>query len=380
MARSQPVRSSALWNPPSLETRRRARRSGLRASPRRWKARLCKMAGCGRLHQSRLGRRHPGRTDREQRRFTRDPSSRTWESHPRATYRYAGDRYHRSLRCRRPNGWHGTYACPQKSLDAANVLRGFLFDRVYYPLNRTGRHTVEAQGVVLELCDYYSGHFDEMPEEYQPQTRRRFPPERVVADYVASMTDQLRDRSISESSSFPELLVGVTIMDVHHVNGMQSNIRDRLDIVDLSTARRRSRRRVAASRVSVHFIRKKRPHSWCFLIHRIFTALGAERGVIFSPSTWRSRQVDFREALTELAQRAGVETRNHSTGSRPEQEERIAHVAASTSWPRPSSTMSCSISRPAKSVETIWQRNVDSITRSLRDSGSVLRPTPGIIC
>jgi dGTPase len=71
--------------------------------------------------------------------------------------------------------------------EAANLLRGFLFDRVYRPLNLTG-DTLRAQRVVLELCDYYSGHPDEMPEEYQPGTRGDSL-SRVVADYVASMTD-----------------------------------------------------------------------------------------------------------------------------------------------------------------------------------------------
>ena len=73
-------------------------------------------------------------------------------------------------------------------LAAANVLRRFLFERVYRPLNEVG-DTLRAQRVVLELCDYYSGHTDEMPDEYQPGVRGDSL-SRVVADYVASMTDR----------------------------------------------------------------------------------------------------------------------------------------------------------------------------------------------
>jgi dGTPase len=82
----------------------------------------------------------------------------------------------------------GQISMSENVLHAANILRRFLFDRVYLPLNQTG-DTIRAQRVVLELCDYYSGHPDEMPEEYQPGTRGDSLT-RVVADYVASMTDR----------------------------------------------------------------------------------------------------------------------------------------------------------------------------------------------
>ena len=48
---------------------------------------------------------------------------------------------------------------------------------------------MRAQRVVLELCDYYSGHPEELPAEYQPGVRGDSL-SRVVADYVASMTDR----------------------------------------------------------------------------------------------------------------------------------------------------------------------------------------------
>ena len=74
-----------------------------------------------------------------------------------------------------------------ETLAAANEMRAFLFERVYYPLNRTP-NTVKAQGVIAALCAYYVDHFEHMPEEYRK--REGDPPERLVADYVASMTDR----------------------------------------------------------------------------------------------------------------------------------------------------------------------------------------------
>jgi dGTPase len=74
-----------------------------------------------------------------------------------------------------------------EGLAAANQMRAFLFERVYYPLNRTP-NTVKAQGVIAALCAYYLEHFDRMPQEYRK--RDGDPPDRLVADYVASMTDR----------------------------------------------------------------------------------------------------------------------------------------------------------------------------------------------
>jgi dGTPase len=73
-------------------------------------------------------------------------------------------------------------------LEAANMLRAFLFEHVYEPLNELP-DTIRAQHVVLELCTYYNEHPDEMPVEYQPGSRPD-PLPRLVIDYVASMTDR----------------------------------------------------------------------------------------------------------------------------------------------------------------------------------------------
>jgi dGTPase len=81
----------------------------------------------------------------------------------------------------------GSVQMSADTLAAANEMRAFLFERVYYPLNRTP-NTVKAQGVIAALCTYYADHPNEMPAEYRQ--RDGDPPERLVADYVASMTDR----------------------------------------------------------------------------------------------------------------------------------------------------------------------------------------------
>jgi dGTPase len=70
----------------------------------------------------------------------------------------------------------------------ANALRRFLFDRVYTPLNQR-EDTIRAQNVVRELGTYFLANPDRIPVEYGSSTRAD-PPERRVADYVASMTDR----------------------------------------------------------------------------------------------------------------------------------------------------------------------------------------------
>lgn len=81
----------------------------------------------------------------------------------------------------------GTVQMSAETLEAANQMRAFLFERVYYPLNRTP-NTIKAQGVIAALCSHYLGHSETLPKEFR--TRESDPPERQVADYVASMTDR----------------------------------------------------------------------------------------------------------------------------------------------------------------------------------------------
>ena len=73
-------------------------------------------------------------------------------------------------------------------LEAANALRAFLFEQVYRPLNES-ENTRRAQRVVEMLCSYYAENLGEIPEEYR--RRESFDPlQRIVSDYVASMTDR----------------------------------------------------------------------------------------------------------------------------------------------------------------------------------------------
>lgn len=71
---------------------------------------------------------------------------------------------------------------------AANTLRDFLFERVYAPLNEQDE-TVRAQHVVRELGRYFLDDPSQLPAEFNTAGRED-PPERRVADYIASMTDR----------------------------------------------------------------------------------------------------------------------------------------------------------------------------------------------
>ncbi len=70
----------------------------------------------------------------------------------------------------------------------ANALRRFLFDHVYTPLNQR-EDTIRAQNVVRALGAYFLANPVSIPIEYRSSERAE-PPERQVADYVASMTDR----------------------------------------------------------------------------------------------------------------------------------------------------------------------------------------------
>jgi dGTPase len=71
-------------------------------------------------------------------------------------------------------------------LGATNLLRDFLFERVYHATTKT-RQAREAHRVVRLLYDYFCRHESKMPDEI---TKRSDGVERKVVDYVAGMTDQ----------------------------------------------------------------------------------------------------------------------------------------------------------------------------------------------
>ncbi len=82
----------------------------------------------------------------------------------------------------------GAIGLQPEILDAANALRSYLFDAVYRPLNQS-ENTRKAKQVVEMLCEYYDRHFEAIPAEYRTLAARD-PASRIVADYVASMTDR----------------------------------------------------------------------------------------------------------------------------------------------------------------------------------------------
>lgn len=71
---------------------------------------------------------------------------------------------------------------------AADVLRDFLYEAVYDPINQRP-HTLKMQDIVRTHFTHYVQHPDEMPPLYAV-ARNDDPIERRVADYVASMTDR----------------------------------------------------------------------------------------------------------------------------------------------------------------------------------------------
>lgn len=72
--------------------------------------------------------------------------------------------------------------------DTADILRNFLYERVYDPINARPE-THQAQDIVRTHYHYFMAHPDEMPPLYVT-SHPHDPVERRVADFVASMTDR----------------------------------------------------------------------------------------------------------------------------------------------------------------------------------------------
>ncbi len=73
-------------------------------------------------------------------------------------------------------------------LQAADTLKSFLLHHVY--IGSAAKADVDrVHGVIHALYDHYCDHFDEIPEELARNPRDE-PRERIVADYVAGMTDR----------------------------------------------------------------------------------------------------------------------------------------------------------------------------------------------
>ena len=81
-------------------------------------------------------------------------------------------------------------------LEATNILRQFLFDKVYYP-SLAGEDAVRAQKVLRLLYSHFLEHEDRLPREFASLPDNR---ERKVIDHIAGMTDQYALRLAEEIS------------------------------------------------------------------------------------------------------------------------------------------------------------------------------------
>jgi dGTPase len=77
---------------------------------------------------------------------------------------------------------------------ATNILRQFLFDRVYYP-SLAGEEAVRAARALRSLYSYFLKHGDRLPPEFASLPGDQ---ERKVVDYIAGMTDQYALRLAEE--------------------------------------------------------------------------------------------------------------------------------------------------------------------------------------
>jgi len=81
-------------------------------------------------------------------------------------------------------------------LRETNILRQFLFDRVYYP-SLAGEEAVKAGEVLRLLYSHFLKHGDRLPREFASLPDNE---ERKVIDYIAGMTDQYALRLAEEIS------------------------------------------------------------------------------------------------------------------------------------------------------------------------------------
>jgi dGTPase len=81
-------------------------------------------------------------------------------------------------------------------LRAINILRQFLFDKVYYP-SLAGEEAIRAQKVLRLLYSHFLKHEDRLPPEFASLPDSK---ERKIIDYIAGMTDQYALRLAEEIS------------------------------------------------------------------------------------------------------------------------------------------------------------------------------------
>lgn len=83
-------------------------------------------------------------------------------------------------------GETATIAMSAATLEVADILRNFLYERVYDPINQLAS-TIHCQDIVKAHFAYFLAHQDEIPADVP--TLEGETADRRVADYVASMTD-----------------------------------------------------------------------------------------------------------------------------------------------------------------------------------------------
>jgi dGTPase len=91
---------------------------------------------------------------------------------------------------------NATIGMSPEVLEATNMLRQFLFDKVYYP-SLAGEDAVRARRVLRLLYSHFLEHEDRLPREFTSLPDNR---ERKVIDYIAGMTDQYALRLAEEIS------------------------------------------------------------------------------------------------------------------------------------------------------------------------------------
>jgi len=89
-----------------------------------------------------------------------------------------------------------TIGMSSEVLRATNLLRQFLFDKVYYP-SLAGEEAVKAGRVLRLLYSHFLKHEDRLPREFASLPDNK---ERKVIDYIAGMTDQYALRLAEEIS------------------------------------------------------------------------------------------------------------------------------------------------------------------------------------
>jgi dGTPase len=94
------------------------------------------------------------------------------------------------------NSSYATISMSPEVLDVTNMLRQFLFDKVYYP-SLTKEDSVRAQKVLRLLYSHFLKHEDRLPQEFASLPDNS---ERKVIDYIAGMSDQYALRLAEEIS------------------------------------------------------------------------------------------------------------------------------------------------------------------------------------